>query len=98
MVGSEVGQSVETLRSWEKAALLDDDYRAWLDASALAAELETELDTHSIRALEEKYETESFRNSTDIHWAHSALRELRASPLSDIRAMLREARAKKSGG
>lgn len=97
IVAEELGQSVETLRSWEKVAVTNDDFEVWINASAIAGELESELDTKPIKELEELYFTNSFRNLTDIYWAHVALREIRATPLAELKDSLRSARVAKSG-
>jgi hypothetical protein len=101
-VAQGVGQSVETLRSWEKACWEkayghDDDFMMALRAAELAGELEKELDSRSINELVDEYGAEYFRHSSDVEYAKLTLRELRATPLDDVRVGLRTARSAKSG-
>jgi hypothetical protein len=97
-VAQGVGQSVETLRSWEKAYGFDDDFMMGLRAAELAGELEEELDVRPVNKLVEEFGAEYFRHSSDVEYAKLTLRELRAVPLDAIRKGLRTARAAKSGG
>ena len=92
-----VGQSVETIRSWEKAYRFDDDFMMALRAAELAGELEEELDARPINEIIDEYGAEYFRHSSDIEYAKRTLGELRASPVEAVREGLRTARAAKSG-
>ena len=95
-VAETLGQSVETLRSWEKAYDFDDDFMMRLRAAELAGELEELLDTHPINKIIEEYGAEYFRHSSDIEYAERTLHELRSTPLETVRDGLRKARASKS--
>ena len=96
-VAQGIGQSVETLRSWEKAYGHDDDFMMALRAAGLAGELEQELDSRPIKEIVDEYGTEYFRHSSDVEYAKLTLGLLRASPLYAVRVGLRKARATKSG-
>jgi hypothetical protein len=96
-VGQALGQSVETLRSWEKAYGFDDDFMMGLRAAELAGELEDVLDTRPIDHIIEEYGQEYFRHSSDVEYAKLCLGELRDTPLEAVREGLRTARAAKSG-
>jgi hypothetical protein len=96
-VAQGVGQSIETLRSWEKAYGFDDDFMMALTTARLAGELEEELDTRPINEIIEEYGAEYFRHSSDVEYAKLTLRELRATSLDTVREGLRSARAAKSG-
>lgn len=96
-VAQGVGQSVETLRSWEKAYGFDDDFMMALRAAELAGELEEELDTHPVNRVIEEYGAEYFRHSSDVEYAKLTLGKLRAVTLDAVREGLRAARATKSG-
>jgi hypothetical protein len=97
-VAQNVGQSVETLRSWEKAYSFDDDFMMGLRAAELAGELEEVLDTgRRMDDIIEEYGQEYFRHSSDIEYAKRTLDELRATPLEAVREGLRKARASKTG-
>jgi hypothetical protein len=96
-VAQGLGQSFETLRSWEKAYGYDDDFVMTLGAAELAGELEEELDTRPITEIIDEYGEEYFRHSSDVEYAKLTLRELRATPLDDVRVGLRRARSAKSG-
>jgi len=96
-VAQSVGQSVETLRSWEKAYRFDDDFMMGLRAAELAGELEDVLDAHPINHIIKEYGQEYFRHSSDVEYAKLTLSELRATPLEAVREGLRKARASKTG-
>jgi hypothetical protein len=95
-VAESVGQSVETLRSWEKGYAFDDDFMMRLRAAEIAGDLEDVLDGKPSRRLEE-YPQEYFRHTSDIEHARLTLRELRDTPLEAVREGLRTARSSKSG-
>jgi len=92
-----VGQSVETLRSWEKAYVYDDDFMMALRVAKLAGELEEELDSRPLIEIIDEYAAEYFRHSSDVEHAKLTLAELRAAPLDTVRVGLRTARATKTG-
>ena len=96
-VAQSIGQSVETLRSWEKAYGFDDDFMMALRAAELAGELEDELATRPINKIIEEYGAEYFRHTADVEYAKLTLGELRAVPLEAVREGLRKAKAAKSG-
>jgi hypothetical protein len=96
-VAQGVGQSVETLRSWEKAYGFDDDFMMALRAAELAGELEEEFDSRSINEMIQGYGAEYFRHASDLEYAKVRLGELRAVPLDAVREGLRKARAAKTG-
>ena len=100
LVGDELGQSPETLRSWEKSIAGDDDFMMDLVGAKLAGELETEIDNNSLKDLIEKHGAQYHRHSSDIEYAKYILESIRSSPLKRIRDGLRYNRsrkAKKSG-
>jgi hypothetical protein len=97
-VAQAVGQSVETLRSWEKAYSFDDDFVMALRVAQMAGELEQELDSRPVDQIMAEYGAEYFRHSSDIEYAKLQLRELRAAPLEVVREGLRKARGTKSSG
>ena len=88
-----LGQSSETIRSWEKAYGFDDDFMMALRSAELAGELEKEIDTRSINEIIEEYGAEYFRHASDVEYAKHTLGELRAIPLDAVREGLRKARA-----
>jgi hypothetical protein len=98
-VAENIGQSTETLRSWEKAILSDDDLARFLEYARLAGELEGELDKRSDRDLIKIYGAEYHRHISDIEYARQALMLLRLKSLEKVREGLRQARtANRSGG
>jgi hypothetical protein len=98
LVGDTLGQSTETLRSWEKFISGDDDLAMELGAAKIAGELEADLDKHSIKEMIELYGAEYHRNTTDLEYAHFALKSIRSTPIEKVREGLRSGRrAKKSG-
>jgi hypothetical protein len=98
LVAGELGQSVETLRSWEKLLLADDDLAMDLRAAQLAGEIEKDLANDSISELIKEHALQVHRNKTDVYWAKHALRDLRATPLDKIRDGLRAGRLGKKAG
>jgi hypothetical protein len=96
-VAKGLGQSIETLRSWEKAYGFDDDFMMALTTARLAGELEEELDKRPVKEIIEEYGAEYFRHSSDVEYAKLRLHELRATSLDAVRNGLRSARAAKSG-
>jgi hypothetical protein len=96
-VAQAIGQSVETLRSWEKAHSFDDDFQMSLRAAQLAGELEHEFDTRPLSEIIKKYATEYFRHSADVEYAKLSLERLRQTPLEVVRAGLKRARGSKKG-
>jgi hypothetical protein len=97
-VADELGQSTETLRSWEKLICTDDDMVVQLQAAQLAGELEAELDQCSVFELIKKYAAGVHRNKTDIEYAKIALQNLRSAPLNEIQQKLRAGRLAKMLG
>lgn len=87
LVADGLGQSTETLRSWEKSLLSDDKLMRQLEWARLAGALESD-DKHTI----------SESDPINIEYAKDILRRVRRTPLSKIRDGLRNSRnAKKSG-
>lgn len=97
-VAENIGQSTETLRSWEKAIVLDDDLARFLEFARLAGELEGELDKRSERDLIKVYGTKYHRHTSDIEYAQNTLRLIRSTPLEKVRDGLRRARTAKRSG
>jgi hypothetical protein len=98
LVADELGQSTETLRSWEKFMSHDEDLIVELDWSRLAGELESDLDKHSVQELIKLYGARYNRHTADVEWAATALKLIRSTPLKQIRDDLRRGRiAKRSG-
>jgi hypothetical protein len=98
LVADELGQSVETLRSWEKSISGDDELMIELGWSSLAGGLEGDLDKHSIHELIKMHGAKYHRHTADIEYAKSTLGLIRSRPLKGIRDDLRRGRlAKKSG-
>jgi hypothetical protein len=101
LVGDALGQSVETLRSWEKSISQndEDDFLMNVDSSTLAGRLESELGgRHRVPSLEKKYGAIYHRHSSDIEYAWLALQDILAISLKDIRDGLRKARTRKKSG
>jgi hypothetical protein len=98
MVADKIGQSTETIRSWEKFVSNDDDLTTAIEAAHLAARLENELDKFPVDKLIEKYGAEYHRNTSDIEYAMVVLRDLRTTPLSKVREGLRSGRMGKVSG
>ncbi|EAQ33928.1 hypothetical protein NB311A_02692 [Nitrobacter sp. Nb-311A] len=96
-VARAIGQSVETLRSWEKAYGFDDDFMMSLRAAQMAGQLEEQLDTRAVKDIIEEHAQEYFRHTADIEYAKRKLGELRASPLNVVREGLKKARGAKNG-
>lgn len=84
-----IGQSVETLRDWEKTIIGDDDYRMDLVAARLAGEHEDELDKKSPFELRRTHANEYHRNMSDIERAHYTLRRIRTTSIDAIRKGIR---------
>jgi hypothetical protein len=97
IVGEAIGQSIETLRDWEKSIVGDDDYRMSLVAARLAGEHEDELDKKSPSELRATLAGEYHRNMSDIERAHYTLREIRKYSLSAISKGIRLERTPRSG-
>jgi hypothetical protein len=91
LVGDKLGQSTETLRSWEKLMLGDHDSMTDLRLAKLAGEMDN--DKHSIEDLVRK----GLANTTDIWDVKVMLADIRRTPLDKIRAGIRSSRDKKSG-
>jgi len=98
LVADALGQSAETLRSWEKFISEDEDLMVELGSSSLAGELESDLDKHSILELIKLYGAEYHRNTTDIEYAKYALKRIRSTPLNEVRDGLRRSRLAKQSG
>jgi len=81
LVADELGQSVETLRSWEKSISRDDELMIELGWASLAGELEGDLDKHSIHERIKMHGAEFHRHTTDIEYAKSALGLIRSMSL-----------------
>jgi hypothetical protein len=98
LVADGLGQSVETLRSWEKFISGDDDLRIEVRSAKLAGELESELDKHSISELIKSYGAEYHRHTADLEYAKQILGFIRSTPLKEIRDGLRSGRMVKQSG
>jgi hypothetical protein len=98
MVATELGQSTETLRSWEKEITGDDDLMMDITGAELAGELEELIDSFSLSDLEKYLATDYHRNTSDIEYAKLILESIRSNPLDKIRkGILKNRRPKKSG-
>jgi hypothetical protein len=97
-VADALGQSTETLRSWEKFIAGDDDMMMAIRAARLAGELESQFDKYPISELEKLHATEYHRHTSDVEYAKLALKELRSTPLEKIRDGLRSGRMGKPSG
>jgi hypothetical protein len=93
LVADGIGQSVETLRSWEKAGLSDDDFEMRLWSAQLAGFLGDELGDAAEPAYERYY-----RHTSDLTYARLSRSEVRAHPLDAIKAGIRKARQPKKSG
>jgi hypothetical protein len=98
VVADAIGQSTETLRSWEKFVSGEDDFEFALLTAKIAGELEEELDKKPIPELIKMYGAEYHRNTSDLEYAKLALRDLRAKPLSEVRDGLRGGRIGRKSG
>jgi hypothetical protein len=97
-VANAIGQSVETLRSWEKLVSQDDDLFYKLSAAELAGELETEFDKSSFSELIKSHGARYHRRTADLEYAMRALSEIRSASLDAIRNGLRQGRMAKKAG
>jgi hypothetical protein len=98
LVADALGQSTETLRSWEKIMLSDDDLMMHVESAKLAGELESALDKPSASKPVEIYGVEYHRNVTNIEYARYTLDTIRSTPLEKIREGLRSGRKAKQSG
>lgn len=98
LVADELGQSTETLRSWEKFILHDDDSAVELECASMVGELESEFDKRSSDELIKLYGARYYRHRADVEWARHTLRLIRSTPLKDIRDGLRRARSARQPG
>ena len=95
-VAHALGQSSETLRSWEK--LLADggeEFQAEFYAARLAGRFEDELEKGRIDKLEEEYGDDSFRNRSYWQMAQVQLARAKNIPLERIRDELNSVRRSK---
>ena len=100
LVADAIGQSVETLRSWEKtlSQQSDDDFTMEIEAANIAGQLEEELDEKSpFQRLEQEFGARYHRHSSNIDYARMMLSALRRDPLKDVKDGLRKSRATKHG-
>lgn len=98
LVADGIGQSVETLRSWEKFISGDDDLMVEVRSAKLAGELENEFDKHSISELIKSYGAEYHRRTADLEYAKQILGFIRSTLLKEIRDGLRSGRKAKQSG
>jgi hypothetical protein len=98
LVSDALGQSTETLRSWEKFISNDDDMAMELSAAEIAGQFEGDFDKLSIKEMINLYGAEYYRKVTNVEYAKLALETIRSTPLDEVREGLRSGRrAKKSG-
>jgi hypothetical protein len=90
-VSEAIGQSTETLRSWEKALREDPEFEIYLWCAEAAGVHETELDAGPVLLDEHGYEAH-YRNASLMEHAKRVLREIREQSLADVRAGLRKSR------
>jgi hypothetical protein len=95
LIGDALGQSPETLRSWEKFVDGDDDIMMSLHAARIAGRWEGDLDNCLDKEIIERYGATYHRDVSDIELARSALKEIRSTTLDAIRAGIRHSRARK---
>ena len=94
-IGNEIGQSPETLRSWEKQIVATDpDGEIQLFASKVAGELYLELKSKKWRKELDLYIHGSFRGVSLIEHAHFHLHELEKEDFAKIKNGLRSSREK----
>ncbi len=92
-VGAGIGQSSETLRTWEKEFLKDEDcaYELWF--SEVAGQYETELDGSQSYVILDEFGLEPYYRNTSLStYARSVLTAIRKYALSDVQEKLRESR------
>jgi hypothetical protein len=92
-VGAGIGQSSETLRTWEKEFLKDEDcaYELWF--SEVAGQYETELDGSRSYVILDEFGLEPYYRNTSLStYARSVLTAIRKYALSDVQEKLRESR------
>jgi hypothetical protein len=97
-VANALGQSVETLRSWEKLVSHDDDLFYQLRAAELAGEFETEFDNSSFSELVKSHGAVFHRKTAHLEYAMRALSLIRSTSLDAIRNGLRQGRMAKKAG
>ena len=98
LVAEAIGQSVETLRSWEKFISGDDDFEMEIRSAKLAGRLESELDKLPLSEVIKLHGVEYCRHSADVEYAKIILRQIRAATLEEVRKRLRTARMSKKSG
>jgi hypothetical protein len=95
LVSDALGQSTETLRSWEKIILQDDDLEVLLGSTRLAGQLESEIDNLPLPKLIELHAAGYHRHTSDVEYAKHALAAIRSNPLKIVRDGLRSGRTAK---
>jgi hypothetical protein len=95
VVGNSLGQSTETLRSWEKFIDGDEDMMMELHAAKIAGEFEGDFDRYLDEEIIKRHGAEWHRNMSDIEFARIALKQIRSTSLDAIRAGIRSTRAGK---
>jgi hypothetical protein len=100
-VGAAIGQSEETLRSWQKLLFEDEDMEFDILAAHWAGAMEREIDScETEQELIAQYGNARprHRNMTGIQHARDALHAIRATPLDDIREGIMAARSPTKNG
>jgi len=91
-VAEELGQSIETLRSWEKDLRRDEDMAHDIRAAYNAGIFQREYKGLSVSDLEAKFDYSVHRNESDFSAAERAKQTLDKNPVSAVRDRLRAAR------
>lgn len=94
-VGKAIGQSPETLRSWEKELRDDEDFAFELYCAELAGRLGDELTSRSENELADDYGMDVHRGVTEFEMARLLVKRVKGTPLEMIRDRIRHFRAKR---
>jgi hypothetical protein len=92
VVATAIGQSTETLRSWEKEVARDEDLSFDLHVARVAGELEDELASKSISQIEKERGATYHRNQSDVYLARYHLGVLQRCTLEKVRDQIRRSR------
>jgi len=97
-VGDGIGQSVETLRGWEKELNRFPDYSEDLYCSELAGRFEAELKEKHFKGIPDYEEFGFFRGNYSLEHAEFLLRIIEERTFEEIKSKILEYRQKKTGG
>lgn len=93
-IGRQIGQSSETLRSWEKQFIKSEDSAFWLNIAEICGRYEDEIETAKFDIIPKHIREKAYRGETLVDFGQLCLLHLKTRELADIEKNIQEYRRK----